>query len=169
MKAKVYRSGTVEAPVFRGVEASSYHAADAVRPAGRMGRTNGIFASPSLSGVARWAHAKSSIVRCDDPFVREITVDPSKVFVYSVHAWERASSRDSGYEEYWNSGMTLTEWSESAGSEDPDNWELLLDPADIVSTRPVSDKRLLQNCKGRFFEMELIRNLSSLRKAARRA
>lgn len=169
MKAKVYRSGTVEAPVFRGVEATSYHAADAVRPAGRQGRTTGIFASPTLAGVARWAHAKSSIVRCDDPFVREITVDPNNVYVYSVHAWEKVSSRDGGYEAYWNSGMTLAEWTESAESMDPDNWELLLDPADVISTRPVSDKRLLENCEGRFFESELTRNLSALRKAMRRA
>jgi hypothetical protein len=167
MKAKVYRSGTVEAPITRGVEADSYAAADAVRPAGRQGRTDGIFASPNLKGVTRWANANSSIARRADPFVREITVDPDTVYVYSVLAWEKASWGTGSYESYWETGMTLTEWAKAGEFLDPTNWELLLGTDDVISSRPVSDKRLLENCKNTFFHSELANNLVSARRALR--
>lgn len=167
MKAKVYRSGIVEAPTNRGVEADSYTAADAVKPAGRQGRTDGIFAAPNLAGVARWTHANSGIARCADPFVREITVDPDKVYVYSVLAWEKASWRTGSYEAYWETGMTLTEWMKVAEFMDPTNWELLLGADDVISSRPVSDKRLLENCVSSFFHSELADNLVSARRALR--
>lgn len=167
MKAKVYRSGTVEAPTTRGVEADSYTAADAVKPAGRQGRTDGIFAAPNLKGVARWAHANSGIARCADPFVREITVDPDTVYVYSVKAWEKASWGTGGYEAYWETGMTLTEWMNVAEFMDPTNWELLLGADDVISSRPVSDKRLLENCVDSFFHSELAGNLVGARRALR--
>lgn len=168
MKAKVYRSGTVEAPATRGVEADSYIAADAVKPAGRQGRMDGIFASPNLKGVARWARANSGIARCADPFVREITVDSDSVYVYSVNAWEKTSWSNGSYEAYWASGITLTEWLATAEFRDPTEWELLLGADDVISTRPVSDKRLLTDCENSYnFHDELASNLVSARKALR--
>lgn len=167
MKAKVYRSGSVETPANRGVEADSYTAADAVKPVGRQGRTDGIFAAPNLAGVARWAHANTSLVRCSDPFVREITVDPDTVYVYSVLAWEKASWGTAGYEAYWATGMTLTEWNAASELLDPTNWELLLGADDVISTRPVSDKRLLENAESAHFHSELTSNLATARKALR--
>lgn len=168
MKAKVYRSGTVEAPITRGVEADSYTIADAVRPAGRQGRMNGIFASPNLDGVARWTRANSGIARCADPFVREITVDADNVYVYSVIAWEKASWSNGGYEAYWESGITLTEWLNTAEDRDPTEWELLLGDDDLQSVRPVSDKRLLKACENSYyFHSELASNLVDARKALR--
>lgn len=167
MKAKVYRSGTVEAPATRGVEADSYTSADEVKPAGRQGRTDGIFASPNLAGVARWTHANSSIVRCADPFVREITVDPDNVYVYSVLAWEKCSWGTGSYETYWETGMTLTQWMAASEFLDPTNWEILLGADDVISTRPVSDKRLLEGSKSFNLHSELVRTLTSARKALR--
>lgn len=168
MKAKVYRSGTVEAPTTRGVEADSYSAADAVKPAGRQGRTTGIFASPNLQGVARWAYANSSLVRNPDPFVREITVDADTVYVYSIPAWEKASWGTGGYENFWKTGITLTEWLANQDSHDPTEWELLLSESDIHSVKPVSDKRLLKACENTFnFASELVHTLADARRSLR--
>lgn len=143
MNAKVYRSGTVAAPAQRGVEAQSYLDADAVKPAGRQGRTTAIFASPNLRGVLRWVVANTSLVSVADPFVKEITVDPDTVWVYNVAAWERTSLREN-YETYWETGMTLAEWNNTPGL-DPTEWELLLGADDVRSVRPVSDKRVLSH------------------------
>jgi hypothetical protein len=170
MKAKVYRSGSVAAPAKRGVEADSYMNADKVKPAGRQGRMDGIFASPNLEGVARWAYSKSSIAFCADPFVRELTVDPDKVYVYSISAWEKASWNwnPGGYKAYWASGITLTEWLQNQESYDPTDWELLLGADDVQSVKPVSDKRLLKSCETSFnLHDELVWSLASARRALR--
>lgn len=170
MKAKVYRSGTVEAPTTRGVEADSYMDADKVKPAGRQGRTDGIFASPNLAGVARWTYSKSSIARCADPFVRELTVNPDEVYVYSIPAWEKASWnwKPGGYKAYWATGITLTEWMQNEEKYDATEWELLLSPEDIQAVKSVSDKRLLKACETSFnFHSELVSTLASARRALR--
>ncbi|MBC9704841.1 MAG: hypothetical protein H9W81_07675 [Enterococcus sp.] len=142
MNTQVYRSGVVATPAQRGVEAGSFLAADAVKPAGRQGRSTAIFASPSLRGVLRWLYSNTTITSVADPFVKELKVNPDTVWVYDITAWEKASSTET-YEPYWESGMTLTEWLANADQLDPAEWELLLGADDIVSIKPVSDKRAL--------------------------
>lgn len=168
MNAKVYRSGIVEAPATHGVEALSYSLADAIRPEGRQGRTGAIFASPNLKGVARWTYSKTGIAKCSDPFVREITVDPEKVYVYSISAWEKGSWRSGDYAEYWATGMTLAEWLANEENYDPTDWELLLSPDDVQTVKNVSDKRLLKACETSFnFHAELVSSLADARRAMR--
>jgi hypothetical protein len=141
-----------------------------VKPAGRQGRTDGIFASPNLEGVARWAYSKSSIGNFADPFIRELTVDPDKAYVYKISAWEKASWKwtPGSYEAYWATGITLTEWLQNQDSYDPTEWELLLGADDVLSVKPVSDKRLLKACETSFnFHDELVCTLASARRALR--
>lgn len=164
MLTKVYRSGNVAAPATRGVEAHSYLAADTVKPAGRQGRTDAIFAAPNLDGVLRWVRS-GAFMDYLDPFARELTVDPDTVHVYSFEAWEEASSWDSNYEKYWATGVTLTEWLANADSYDPREWELLLAATDIVSVKPVSDVRLVKASEN----FSLYSDLKKLLKDARRA
>lgn len=144
MDTQVYRSGVAATPTKRGVEAQSYLDADAVKPAGRQGRTTAIFASPNLRGVLRWLYANATLFRAVDPFVKELRVNPDTVWIYSVRAWEKASS-DGKYDAYWESGMTLAEWNTTADQHDPTEWELLLGAKDIQSVKPVSDKRVLSH------------------------
>lgn len=160
---KVYRSGVVSAPASRGVESESYVEADAVRPAGRQGRTDGIFAAPTIDGVLRWVRANSQpYMRMIDPFVRELKVDADSVYVYSINAWEAVGI--TGYEKYWNTGVTLTEWLANADSYDPTEWELLLSPEDVQSARPVSDARLVKAAE----PVSLYSDLAGLLKSARK-
>lgn len=153
----IYRSGVVEAPQSRGVESSSYAAADEYTPEGRQGRMTGIFASPSAYGVTRWVSG-NAMVRSPDFQVRELRVNPDQVYVYSVSSWEAASgSWGSGFNNeaflsekmnsYWSSGVTLTEWSARFKSDptvDPTDWELLVSSSDIKKVSPVSLPRLLE-------------------------
>lgn len=138
----VYRSGAVATPTERGCEATSYAAADAVRPNGHPSRVQAIFASPTLSGVARWVRG-NAMVGNSDIKVRQITVDPDTAMVYEVREWERASSigTPAAYASFWDTGMTVSAWLNA--DLDPSEWEIMLDEADVLGIRPVSDKRLL--------------------------
>lgn len=162
--AKVYRSGVISAPKSRGVESTSYLEADSVRPTDRQGRTDGIFASPTVDGVIRWVRANSDpAMGIEDPFVRELKVDADSVYVYSINAWE--ASGITGFEKYWSTGVALAEWLANADTYNHTEWELLLAPEDVKSVRPVSDARLVRVAE----PVELYSDLAGLLKSARRS
>jgi len=150
----VYRSGIPEAPINRGVEKESYRRADTYKPAERQGRMDGIFASPTLHGVTKWVRG-NYFSKIPDVNVREIRVNPDTTYVYHIPTWERTSgkieydaelnlSQKEAIENYWNTGVTLTEWNTRFLNDptiDPGDWELLLNPKDIELVKPVSAKR----------------------------
>jgi hypothetical protein len=153
----VYRSGEPLAPTERGVEKDSYVKSDSLKPEGRQGRTDGVFASPTLGGVTRWVRGKwhSNVL---DVQVREIRVDIDSTYVYSIHAWEKASSGDDNdafHKEYWDSGITMREYMKRAKQEpkkySPREWELLLSAekdirsASIVEPKKVGQRAYEQN------------------------
>lgn len=166
MLTKVYRSGIVEAPKSRRLEAEIFARSDEARPADRQGRTDAIFASPSLKGVARWVHASFS-QWTQDPFVREITVESDSVYVYSVPAWEKVCWYNASHESYWKTGITLTEYLELCRMMDyfnPAEWEILLSPADVLSVRDVTDEDFLEACRNSFDKhLDLTNSLAFLR------
>jgi len=139
----VYRAGVVEAPAERGVEKESYLACDEHVPEGRQGRSDGIFASPTVNGVSHWVRGVSNVVK--DWGVREVRVNPDEVYVYSVRAWEKFSSSWDGFaqkgaDEYWNSGVTLTQWYEEMRTNPkmkPEEWELLLAQDNVQQSKNV--------------------------------
>ncbi len=147
--ASVYRSGVPLAPAERGVENKSYTDADAQAPEGRQGRMNGVFAAPTLGGVARWVRG-NYFTNKSDVKVREIRVDIDNTYVYSVSAWERASSRETpeAYKAYWDTGMTLREYMQVVRKNPvdfhPREWELLIPHEGIRSVKPVSAERASQ-------------------------
>jgi hypothetical protein len=136
----VFRSGIVAPPKERGVEKDSYLYCDEHVPEGRQGRNTGIFASPTVNGVAHWVRGVSSVVA--DCGVRELRVDPDEVHVYSVHAWEEFSGGWYGFtpesaKKYWDTGMTLTQWHEQMRTNPnfkPEQWELLLNSETIKAS-----------------------------------
>lgn len=157
----IFRSGVPYAPNQRGVESESYVYADAMKPANRQGRVTGVFASPTSFGVTRW-FTGNDLVNLPDVKVRELRVDPDETYVYSIDAWERASSalsmyssdtpenlvkREEAISNYWNSGITLTDWMNKAEREhvDPRNWEVLLSSDDIKTVKPFGSKRLMDS------------------------
>lgn len=148
----VYRSGIISAPEERGVEKESYLKTDEYAPEGRQGRTTAIFASPTVGGVNRWV-AGNSFVRIPDIKVRELTIDIDKTYVYSIDAWEIASSRmdrvknpEDYHNAYWQTGITMREWldkvKENPEEYDPRNWELLIPKESVKKIKPVSGQRV---------------------------
>lgn len=141
----VFRAGVPTPPVERGVEKESYATADSFAPVGRQSRMDAVFASPTMHGVTAWVRGTSHVVQ--DWGVRELRVNPDEVYVYSVHAWERCSSRGSSQEDsakYWESGSTLTQWMERLKTDpnlDPKEWELLLGVEDLKAVKPVGAER----------------------------
>lgn len=148
-RVTVYRSGIPQPPTERGVEADSFAKADALRPEGRVGRGQALFAAPTLYGAGRWVRGNSRI-RGTDITVHQFEVDPDEAWVYRVEAWEQASwgysrteeEAENKYRSYWDSGMTLRQWYER-GINDGDKWELLLDAKQIENVQPVHPQRVI--------------------------
>lgn len=144
----VYRSGVVEAPTERGVEAPSYVICDTFMPEGRQGRTTGIFASPTLGGVGRWVYANSGMTSIPDFRPREIRVDIDKTWVYSIRSWEVASSKETeeAYKGFWDTGITMREYMELSQKEPhnykAEDWELLIPKDGVRSVKNVSAERV---------------------------
>lgn len=143
-KVRIYRNGSLIPAVYSGEVLDYAREADAVRPDSRPGRHCSLYASPTLPGVCRWTRAHLMMpYRRDDLETYEITVDADTTYVYDIAAWEAYSRHGKPAEDYWNTGMTLTQWLSIEGL-DASNWEVLLDTADIIGTpRRVSRKRLL--------------------------
>lgn len=139
----VYRSGDIIPPAERGVEKASYLDADSKKPDDRQGRMDAVFAAPSLGGVCRWVKGNDGLI--EDVKVRELRVDVDKTYIYSVRAWERASSswdyEKSKAGNYWDSGMTVREYMKRAEADpaayDPQEWELLIPAKGIRSVKRV--------------------------------
>lgn len=146
----VYRSGVPSAPAERGVEKPYYEKSDSLRPDTRQGRMTGVFCSPTLGGVARWVRG-NDLANIEDIEVREIRINIDTHYVYLVHDWERASSIDSPemYQRYWNNGMTMRQYMELSQKEphkyDPREYELLVSQEEMISVKPVSSSRVIQN------------------------
>jgi len=145
--ASVYRSGIASPPSERGVEAGHYNRADSHKPVDHQGRVTAIFASPTLGGVCRWVRG-NDFVNIPDIKVRELRVDIDNTYVYSIDAWEKASSMDTPevYKEFWATGVTLRNYMKLARKSpleyDPRNWELLLSETDLKSVKPVGANRV---------------------------
>ena len=152
----VYRSGVPSPPKERGVEKNSYLSGDLQKPAGRCGRTEGVFASPTLGAVGRWVRG-NAFSRIKDLRVRELRVDYDKTFVYPVRLWEKYSSNEfmfgaehpttvDSIKKYWSAGIPLREYVEKVKQNpdqyDPINWELLIKEEEIKTVKPVSASRV---------------------------
>lgn len=158
--ATVYRNGAVRPGKHSEEIYLLWEPYDRIRPLGRAGRLNSVYASPSLAGMVRWTH--SNIVEDKDRagviINNEIIVcNPENIYVYSVDAYDTTSADyytyrtpgTSGAEEfdaelmrpYWDSGIRLTEWQKKALEEDlnPMDWEVLIPMDSIVSYSPIED------------------------------
>lgn len=138
-----------------------FAAADALRPAGRPGRLDGLFASPTLAGMARWAKANRICRLPDAP--HRLTVD-GEVWLYRVSAWDRVGVSGSlnedgrltprglaAVEDYWLTGMRLEAW-QAAHEADPRaycgrEWEALVAPEQIRSSRPIAIRTLIEGAE----------------------
>lgn len=136
----VYRTGALTPAPDAGAATDVTAAADLHAPPGRQPRIGALFAAPTLAAAARWV--RGNALTGLPTTVHELRVPASATWCYPVQAWEDVSWRDRDPRTYWGSGMTLTRWLDSA-SDKPEDWEVLTDPAQVRSHRPVSTRRLL--------------------------
>lgn len=147
--ASVFRCGPPTPPQHRGVEADSYTRADSFKPAdGRTGRTEAIFAAPSLGGVIRWVHGSNRTK--PDIKIRELRINADTTYVYKIREWEKASyGSDEDQHKYWATGITYREWVTKAlngdRTLDPEEWELLIPANGVLTHKPVSAVRAASN------------------------
>lgn len=159
----IFRSGVPSAPTERGIEKTSYEAADSYAPAGRQGRQTGVFASANLDSALRWYKANGQDwSKIEDYGLREMRVNPDTTYVYSVNNWERASNAlyddtdpatdpefQTRVKQFWSQSMTLTAWYQYVKDNpelDTRDWEILVNAKDIKQVKPVPPKRTLDNC-----------------------
>jgi len=149
---KIFRIGSLEpqsSPAFEDLD-SVLGFMDQHAPDGRLPRRGALFASPDLASHGRWVRGT------DSGDSHELTVDPDSVYIYPVKTYESASMSFANGElkraedearEYWDSGMTLTEWNEWSSTTELErgSWEILLPPNAIISSKPVSNRRIIEN------------------------
>lgn len=128
---------------------------DAFVPAGRTGRLNSIYASPSLAGLTRWIRG-NHLIGLNSPHVNlkssQVTVENAdEVYVYSIALHDKFFSFNGVTPEqakaYWDSGIRLSDWekvSEEMGL-DASEWEVLVPADSIGSIKAISDNRILDN------------------------
>lgn len=130
-------------------------------PPGRVGRSNGLFASPDIQSHGRWVLGIGGMGGGKDLESHELTVNPNEVYVYPVELYEIASSHQSwgrmdkfreAAKEYWDAGLTLAEWQRWAAKTKPDpgSWEVIIPPSAELNPKPVSNRRIIENASKKF-------------------
>lgn len=157
-KAKIYRNGALTPAQYSGEIEEYASRADSLKPVDRAGRCGSLYASPTLLGNLRWVRANLMFPkRGQEVETYEITVDADATWVYNISQWEKFSWHDAPAENYWNSGMLLSEWNERYGEDalNGSDWEVLISPESIVGTpRRVSRKRMLDTNNGKYCDLE---------------
>ncbi len=178
-KAKVYRIGPLKPQEKHFDDLSTLlKTFEETTPEGRPGRHNGLFASPDLESHGRWVLGIGGMGGNHDLTSHELTVNPDEVYVYPIELYEIASSHQSwgrmdkfkeAAKEYWDSGLTLTEWKRWAAEAKPNpgTWEIIIPAEAELNPKPVSNRRIIENAAERFhyrlgWELEPTRAAKSL-------
>lgn len=161
-KAKVFRIGPLQ-PQEKHFDDLQQVLQDfeETTPPGRIGRANGLFASPDIQSHGRWVLGIGDLGGNHDTTSHELTVNPNEVYVYPVELYEIASSLQSwgnkekflaAAKEYWDAGMTLAEWQRWAAKAKPEpgSWEVLVPPSENLNPKPVSNRRIIENASENF-------------------
>jgi hypothetical protein len=153
--AKVYRNGAVEVGKHSPSIVESWFGYDSFKPAGRSGRLESIYASPTLPGLIRWVRG-NHLTSAKNPDVdltnNEITVvNPEDIYVYSIELYDRFFSYDGVSEEdakaYWDSGIPLSDWEKVSTEQNlrASEWEVLIPAEKVKTVRKISDARIVKS------------------------
>ena len=155
-KAKVYRNGALTPAVYKGEVLAYAEKADALKPEGRAGRLDSLYASPDLKGALRWVRANlMDTHNRPDPETYELRLNANTTYVYSIKAWEEYSWHGQPAEDYWNSGVLLKDYLANPDDYDSKEWEVLFSEKDIINATRVSKKRLVSNANEGYEQDEL--------------
>jgi hypothetical protein len=155
IQATVFRSGRLTAAGDYAQTCPLAVRADTFAPAGRVGRCDALFCSPTLTEMASWHSANLGLARCGYVAeARELRYEGPEPYAYPVRAWNHASwsdRGDAGLLDFWSAGRPLREaladpaalLDRVPGDEREKRIEILIDPAYVRSARPVGVKRLI--------------------------
>lgn len=146
-------------PVHRDDVLEHWAEFDARRPEGHISRSEALFASPDLQGGAHWLNDRAILTFNGHNRLivfNEITVESDSVRVYCVndystvgyHYGNPTREQITGIGNYWNSGMTLTEWMREIGEDHYGEWEALLPESEVISSRAIPYSELREMYKG---------------------
>lgn len=159
---KIYRVGSLDVPEAHSLEDlnKDIEIMDRHVPEGRQGRGGALYTTPDLPSSSRWVLGNEYSRNSLD--TSELVVDANKVYIYPVDAYERLSSIlhtsadpekiESAVKEYWELGMTLTEWQalNKAHPQEYGKWEILAPPTAVESSKPVTTHTVLKNSDPRY-------------------
>lgn len=162
---KIYRHGQLSPAAYQGEIKEYAERADAVRPAGRLGREGSLYASPSIQGVTRWTRGNlmMSSLRFPDPETYELTINPNTAYVYSIEKWEDYSWRGADPKDYWDSGVLLKDYLDHPEQYDDKEWEVLFTEEDILDVTRLSKQKLVNSIEDEYDKNELERILKENR------
>lgn len=144
-KVKIFRNGNLVVTPYSGEVLDMAQNFDSVRPKHLPARIGSLYASPSIPGVARWIYSLKDYGY--DTY--ELDVDADKVFVFSIETYDRACIGRIEFSAYWDSAMTLSDY--LLGDFDDTKYEILLSPSEIIASRRVCRRRILDHLgEGKF-------------------
>ena len=153
----IYRNGTLKAATYSGENLEYAKKADSKKPVHMPnGRSGSLYGSADLNGVTRWTRAHLMNPRNrEDLETYELKINADNVYVYEIDLWEGYSWNNEPAENYWNSGVPLTEFIENIEDYDTTEWEILFNEKDIISSKRVTRKRMLNAVSDDYFKHEL--------------
>lgn len=158
---KVYRIGSLTCAEHSENVQKLWSSIDAVKPEGRAGRLECLYASPNIKGLIRWIRGMHFVAGRDESACldnHEITViNPETVFVYHVPTYDAVGSGRKSAESYWESGIPLSEWQKVAEEKglNAEDWEILLPMNAVKSSRKISNARILGQAEDEMTKREL--------------
>lgn len=158
---KAYRIGNLTLDDHDDKVQALWSSFDAVKPEGRTGRLESLYASPSLKGLVRWVKGMHLVATRDEDAnldSSEITVaDSETVFLYHVPTYDAVLSGRKTVADYWNTGIAISDWDTVSveRSLDADDWEILLPVDAVKSVRKVSNARILNQAADECAKLEL--------------
>lgn len=160
---KAYRIGNLTLADHAESVQTLWGSFDEVKPEGRTGRLEGLYASPSLKGLVRWVKGMHLVAARDEDAnleSSEITVANSEtVFLYHVPTYDAVLGGRKTAADYWNTGIALSDWDTVSAdrSLDADAWEILLPVETIKSAHKISNARILNQTADESAKLELSR------------
>lgn len=140
----VYRSGDDGEREYSPIVAYYGDLADYDAPPDYPSRTNTLYSSVGSRGLRRWMNSNASALRKQElskPY--EITVDPNKVMVFKISAWDDFSWNGAPASHFWDSGILLSRFEEVARKNnwDESEWEVMVPRNAVQKMKPLTQKR----------------------------
>lgn len=156
-KVTIYRSGKMQPSTYNGITSLYADEADYFRPEGAAPRHGSLFAGADAKSFKRWFNSNKYRQDLAEGEPHAIVVDPNEVRVYHIPSWEEYSWHGAHPTTYWESGILLSRFNKAAAENnwDTSEWEILVPPQAVKSSRPMGTAAVLKVLEGELDEAEI--------------